>query len=310
MMLWGIFFVVVISLLALDLGVFNRQSANISLKKSLYGGGFYISIAILFGLWTAYTLGIEKMSLFYTGYLVEQSLSLDNLFVIALIFKYFKIPRQYQHRALFWGIMGVLVLRGIMISAGALLISKFAWLLYLFGVLLILMGLKMLLMKENKKEIKENFLLRFLKKHFLITAQLHANHFWIKAPHPVFSEKKVTWFTPLFVALILIETADIVFAVDSIPAIFAITTDPYIVYTSNIFAILGLRSIYFALEAVMERFVYLPQALSIILIFIGSKVFISYFLGLKEFPALLSLGITLGILAGGIGGSLWKTRKI
>lgn len=310
MTMWIIFFAIVVILLILDLGVLNRHAHVISIKSSLYSSLFYVSIAILFGLWVWHSLGIEKMSLYYTGYLVEQSLSLDNLFVMALIFKYFDIPRKFQHRVLFWGIIGVLVLRGIMIGLGAVLVSKFAWTLYIFGIFLFLMGLKMLFIQENKKEIQHNPILKFLRKHFRISHELHGQQFWIKAPHPKHPEKKATWITPLFVALILIESADVIFAVDSIPAIFAITTDPYIVYTSNIFAILGLRSIYFALDAVMARFVYLQQALAIILIFIGSKIFITHILGLKEFPPFLSLGITIGLLAGGIGFSLWKTRKV
>jgi len=309
MTLWLIFFSIVIILLVFDLSILNRHAHVISIKNSLYSSLFYVSIAILFGLWVWYSLGIEKMSLYYTGYLVEQSLSLDNLFVMALVFKYFNIPRKFQHRVLFWGIIGVLVLRGIMIGLGSLLVSKFAWTLYIFGIFLVLMGLKMLFIKENKKEIQHNPLLHFMRKHFRISHEIQGQQFRIKAPHPKHPDKKVTWITPLFVALILIESADIIFAVDSIPAIFAITTDPYIVYTSNIFAILGLRSIYFALDAVMARFVYLQQALAIILIFIGSKIFIIHLLGLKEFPPFLSLGITIGLLAGGIGFSLWKTRK-
>jgi len=309
MTLWIIFFAIVVILLILDLGVLNRKPHEISIKNSLYSSLFYVSIAILFGLWIWHSLDIDKMNLYYTGYLVEQSLSLDNLFVMALIFKYFDIPRKFQHRVLFWGIIGVLVLRGIMIGLGSALVSEFAWTLYIFGIFLLLMGLKMLFIRENKKNIQDNILLKFLRKHFRITPELHDNHFWIKAPHPKHPEKKITWITPLFVALILIESADLIFAVDSIPAIFAITTDPYIVYTSNIFAILGLRSIYFALDAIMARFVYLQQALAIILIFIGSKIFITHLLNLKEFPPILSLGITIGLLAGGIGFSLWKTRQ-
>jgi tellurite resistance protein TerC len=303
--LWIIFFSIVLILLVFDLGILNRRAHEISIRESLYSSAFYISIALLFGLWVGYSLSIEKMSLYYTGYLVEQSLSLDNLFVMALIFNYMDIPRQYQHRVLFWGIVGVLVLRGMMIGLGVALVSKFAWILYVFSLFLLLTGVKILFFNKNvntnKKAINQNPLLKFLRKHCRITSELHGNRFWI-------SEKKVIWITPLFVALILIEAADVIFAVDSIPAIFTITTDPYIVYTSNIFAILGLRSIYFTLDAVMHRFVYLQQALAMILIFIGSKIFITPLLGLKEFPPLLSLGVTITLLAGGIGFSWWKTR--
>lgn len=309
-MMWVIFFAIVLILLIIDLGVLNRHAHVISIKNSLYSSLFYITIAMIFGLWVWYSLGIEKIQLYYTGYLVEQSLSLDNLFVIALIFEYFDIPHQFQHRVLFWGIIGVLVLRGIMIGLGNVLVSEFSWTLYIFGIFLLLMGLRMLFTKENKKDIKDNFLLKFLHKHFRVSPELHDQQFWIKIPNPKCFEKKITWITPLFIALVLIESVDIIFAVDSIPAIFAITTDPYIIYTSNIFAILGLRSIYFALDAVIVRFIYLQQALAIILIFIGSKIFITHLLGLKGFPPLVSLGITIGLLVSGIVASLWKMQKV
>jgi tellurite resistance protein TerC len=309
LMQWSIFLGIILAILFLDLNVLNRKDEEITIKRSLLLSGFYICLALLFGLWVYYTSGFQKVSEYYTGYLVEESLSLDNLFVISLIFGYFHIPRKYQHRVLFWGIMGVIILRAIMIGLGAALVSTFEWTLYIFGILLLVMGVKMLFMKEKSSTaIPQNFILKFLRRHFRISQELHGHDFLTKAPDPKNPVKKVTFMTPLLVVLILIETADIIFAVDSIPAIFLITTDPYIVYTSNIFAILGLRSLYFALDAVLNKFIYLQQALALVLIFIGSKVFIAHLLGWEKFPPVLSLGITAGLLTGGIVLSLWRTK--
>ncbi len=307
--LWGIFLSIVIILMILDLGVFNKKDEIICLKKSLMLTGFYIAVALLFGVFVYLTLGPQKMTEYYTGYLVEKSLSLDNLFVMSVIFASLNVPKMYQHRVLFWGILGVIILRAILIGFGAVLVSSFSWMLYLFGGFLILMGFKMIFVKEkNEVEMTENFLMKFLRKHCRLSSDLHGHDFYYRAPTPKNASKKVIYFTPLFVALILIEGADIIFALDSIPAIFVITTDPFIVYTSNIFAILGLRSLYFALEAILQKFVYLKYALSFILIFIGSKVFVTDFMGWAKFPPSLSLGITAGALTLGILFSLWKTN--
>lgn len=206
---------------------------------------------------------------YYTGFMIEKSLSMDNVFVIALIFTFFAIPRQYQHRVLFWGILGVIVLRALMIRLGATLFSEFSWILYLFGAFLVLTGIKMWWMADHVPDIANNPLLKFLKKHVRVTEQIRGNAFWVTESDPV-TGKLVRTATPLLLALVMIEFVDLVFAVDSVPAIFAITTDPFIVYTSNIFAILGLRALYFALAAMIHRFKYLKYALALVLVSIGT----------------------------------------
>ncbi len=249
------------------------------------------------------TAGVEYL----TGFVIEKSLAIDNVFVIALIFGYFAIPPALQHRVLFWGILGVIALRAVMIGAGAVLVAQFGWVLYVFAAFLILTGLKMLFSGHGSSDLSENRLLGFVKRIFPVTDQLDGDRFVVRAFDP--KRGRLVWMmTPLCLALILVEAADLVFAVDSVPAIFAITTDPYIVYTSNIFAILGLRALYFALAAVLHRFSYLKQALAVLLVFIGSKVFVADLLGLEKFPANLSLGITFAILTAGIAWSVWKTR--
>jgi tellurite resistance protein TerC len=232
---------------------------------------------------------------------------MDNVFVIAMIFSFLAIPREYQHRVLFWGILGVIVLRAIMIGVGAALVTQFSWVLYLFAGFLVLTGVKMLVW-QKEKPLSENPLYRWARGHLKLTDTLHGQRFFVKQIDGK-TGKIETLMTPLFLALIMIEVADIIFAVDSVPAIFAITTDPYVVYTSNIFAILGLRALYFALAAVLHRFAYLKQALAVLLIFIGGKIFIADALGLAKFPAEWSLGVTFAILAAGILYSLWRTRR-
>jgi len=227
--------------------------------------------------------------------------------VIALIFSFFAVPRKYQHRVLFWGVLGVIVLRAIMIGLGATLVSNFSWVLYLFAAFLVITGIKMLLIGDKEPEIGNNPIVGFMRRRFNVTEEHHGQDFFVKKPHP--TTGKVVWFmTPLFMALVMVEIADVIFAVDSVPAIFAITTDPFIVYTSNVFAILGLRALYFALAAMIHRFRYLKPALAIVLIFIGSKIFVADLLGLEKFPASLSLGITFAIIASGVIWSLVKTR--
>ena len=231
---------------------------------------------------------------------------MDNVFVIAMIFSYFAIPRAYQHRVLFWGIVGVIVLRAIMIGLGAAIVAQASWVLYVFALFLVATGVKMLVFKDKPHDVGSNPALAWMRRRFDVTDRLHDEHFFVRQPN---ASGKMTWFmTPLFLALILIEFADVIFAVDSVPAIFAISTDPFVVYTSNIFAILGLRALYFALAAMVDRFQYLKLALAAVLIFIGSKIFLADLLGLEKFPPALSLGITFGLLGAGIGYSLWKTR--
>jgi tellurite resistance protein TerC len=242
---------------------------------------------------------------YYTGFMIEKSLSMDNVFVIALIFSFFAIPRQYQHRVLFWGILGVIVLRALMIALGATLVSQFSWVLYLFGAFLVVTGIKMWFIADHVPDIASNPLLKFLKRHLRVTDGLRGNAFFVREPDPA-TGRIERFATPLFLALMLVEFVDLIFAVDSVPAIFAITTDPFIVYTSNIFAILGLRALYFALAAMIHRFKYLKYALALVLVFIGSKIFLVGLIG--KIPAVISLSVTFGLIAGGVLVSLWKTR--
>jgi tellurite resistance protein TerC len=268
---------------------------------------FYVTLGLAFGGFVWWRLGAQSGLEYVTGFVVEKSLAMDNIFVIAMIFGYFAIPRELQHRVLFWGILGVIVLRAIMIGVGATLVSEFSWILYIFAVFLILTGVKMLVWGDVETDLSQNWVLRFLRKRFRVTDELHGERFFVRRPDPA-TGRVVRWMTPLMLTLLLIEIADVIFAVDSVPAIFAITTDPFIVYTSNIFAILGLRALYFALAAIMHRFAYLKQALAILLVFIGSKIFVADLLGLEKFPAAWSLGITFAILATGVFWSLWRTR--
>jgi tellurite resistance protein TerC len=305
--MWLAFLTIVIALLALDLGVLHRKSEEISLRESLVMSAIYIALGLGFGIWVWLQLGGEAGTQYLTAFTVEKALAMDNVFVIAMIFAYFAVPRAYQHRVLFWGIVGVIVLRAIMIGLGAALVTQAGWVLYVFALFLILTGIKMLAFDSKAQDIGANPLLVFVRRRFNVTDTLRGERFFVREAD---STGKVVWFmTPLFLALITIEFADVVFAVDSVPAIFAITTDPFIVYTSNIFAILGLRALYFALAAMVDRFHYLKYALAAVLIFIGSKIFLADLLGLEKFPPAISLGITFGLIGAGIVWSLWKTRR-
>lgn len=305
---WLAFLVFIVLLLIFDLGVLHRKSHEIDVRESLALSAFYITIGLAFSLWIWLHLGQRPALDYLTGFVVEKSLALDNIFVIATIFAYFGIPRIYQHRVLVYGILGVILLRGLMIGAGAAVIARFEWVLLLFAAFLIWTGVKMLRAGDIEYDVAANPILRFVRRRCRVTDDLHGERFFVRLP--VSSAGRTAVFaTPLFLALVMVEFADVIFAVDSIPAIFAITTDPYIVYTSNIFAILGLRALYFALSAMMHRFVYLKTALSLVLIFIGGKVFAAELLGMEKIPPALSLGMTVAILAGGVGLSLWKTRK-
>ena len=305
--MWVGIFTFVLILLVLDLGVLNRKAKVIEARQSLMLAGMYMCIGLGFGAFVWWQLGPRSGMEYLTGYIVEWSLAMDNLFVIAMIFTYLHIPREYQHRVLFWGIIGVIVLRGIMIGLGATLVTQFSWVLYIFAAFLIFTGVKMLTAADKEEDIGENPLLKFLRKRMRVTEGVRGNKFFVREMDPK-TGKVVLFATPLFLALCLVEVADIVFAVDSVPAIFAITTDVYIVYTSNIFAILGLRALFFALAAMMHRFAYLKQALAILLMFIGSKIFLADLLGLEKFPAEISLSVTFLILGAGIAWSLFKTR--
>ena len=307
--MWLAFLGLIVALLALDLGVFHRGNREIGVRESLLLSGFYITLGLAFGGFVWLTIGPAAGLEYVTGFVVEKSLAMDNIFVIAMIFGFFAIPRELQHRVLFWGILGVIVLRAIMIGFGAALVSEFGWVLYLFAAFLVLTGIRMLMMADHEPDLGNNPMLRFVRRHMRVTEGLEGDRFFVKRPEPD-SGKLVRYATPLFLALVMIEIADVIFAVDSVPAIFAITTDAYIVYTSNIFAILGLRALYFALAAVIHRFAYLKQALAVLLIFIGGKVFVADLLGLGKVPPAFSLGVTFAILGAGIAWSMWKTRKL
>jgi tellurite resistance protein TerC len=302
---WLAFIGIVLALLAFDLGVLHRDDKVIGVRESLLLSAGYISAALIFGAWVWWYLGAQSGMDYYTGYLIEKSLSMDNVFVIALVFSYFAIPRQYQHRVLFWGILGVIVLRAIMIGLGAALVSQFSWVLYLFGAFLIFTGIKMWIIADHAPDIAHNPLLKFLQRHLRVTDGLRGNAFWVREVDPATGNLE-RFATPLLLALLLVEFVDLVFAVDSVPAIFAITTDPFIVYTSNIFAILGLRALYFALAAMIHRFKYLKYALALVLVFIGGKIFLVGITG--KIPAWISLTVTFSLIAGGVLVSLWKTR--
>jgi tellurite resistance protein TerC len=303
--LWLAFIAIVVGLLAFDLGLLHRDDRAIGVGESLALSAGYIAVALLFGAWVSWYLGPQSGLEYYTGFLIEKSLSMDNVFVIALIFSYFAIPQQYQYRVLFWGILGVIVLRALMIGLGATLVSEFAWLLYVFGVFLVLTGIKMWVMADHQPDIARNPLLRFLRRHLNVTDRIEGNAFFVRRTDPA-TGRVLRHATPLFLELCLVEFVDLIFAVDSVPAIFAITTDPFIVYTSNIFAILGLRALYFALAALLHRFKYLKYALALVLVFIGAKIFLVGIVG--KIPASVSLSVTAALIAGGIVVSLWKTR--
>ncbi len=305
---WLAFLGIVAALTVFDLGILHKEDKEMGVAESLKLSAFYISVALLFGLWVWYAKGADLGMKYYTGFFIEKALSIDNVFVISMIFTYFAIPPKYQYRALLWGILAVIVLRGIMIALGAALVQEFYWTLYIFAVFLIFTGVRMLMTGEQEMDVANNPVVRFMNKHFRVTKQLHGEKFVVKVPDEK-TGKLVRAMTPLLLALIVINIADLIFAVDSVPAIFAITTDTFIVYTSNIMAILGLRALYFALAAMVHRFHYLKYALALVLVFIGSKIFVADFiLGGDKFPPVLSLGVTMGLIAGGVIWSLVKTR--
>ena len=293
---WIVFLSIVVLLLAFDLGVLNRDDHEIGVAESLWLSAGYFAAAGLFGVGVGWAFGPAPAIEYFTGFLIEKSLSLDNIFVISLIFGYFAIPRRYQHRVLFWGILGVIVLRGVMIAAGAALLHEFEWILYVFGGFLVLTGIKMMFASDEPPDIANNPVLRFLRRHLRVTDRIEEHAFFVRMPDE--TGRLARHATPLFLALVLVELADLVFAVDSVPAIFAITQDPFIVFTSNIFAILGLRALYFALAAMIHRFHHLKYALAAVLVFIGGKIFYAMIVA-KPDPA-ISLGVTAALLAAGI----------
>jgi tellurite resistance protein TerC len=306
---WLAFAGLVLALTAFDLGILHKEDRDMGIGESLKLTAFYIAIALAFGAWVWIEKGADLGMKYYTGFFIEKALSIDNVFVISLIFTFFAIPSKYQYRALLWGILAVIVLRGAMIAAGAALVNEAYWVLYIFAAFLIYTGIRMFWASDHVPDISMNPAVRWISTHMRVTKQLYDQHFFVKVADEKCG-KLVTAATPLFLALVVINLADLVFAVDSVPAIFAITTDTFIVYTSNIMAILGLRALYFALSAMIHRFHYLKYALASVLVFIGSKIFVADFvLGGDKFPPVLSLGVTFGLIAAGVLYSLWKTRR-
>jgi tellurite resistance protein TerC len=298
-LLWGGFNLLVIVLLAIDLGIFHRKDHAISVKEGLVWSAIWIAVALVFNLLVYFWKGPEVALQFMTGYLIERALSIDNIFVFLVIFAYFKVAAQYQYRVLFWGILGALILRGFFIAVGTLLIVKFHWILLVFGIFLIITAIKLAFGKDKEMEPEKNPLLKIVRRFLPITANYEGNRFFLK-------RNKRLWGTPLFVVLIAVETTDLVFAMDSIPAIFAITVDPFIVYTSNVFAILGLRALYFAVAGLMQVFYYLKYALSAILAFVGVKMLIADF---YKIPSAMALIIIAAMLLTAILASILFPRK-
>ena len=311
--MWIAFLAVIVALLAFDLGVWHKEDKELGVAESLWLSAFYLAIATAFGgyIWWAYETGrlvtedgTHAGITYFTGFFIEKALSIDNVFVISLIFGFFAIPRQYQYRALVWGILAVIVMRGLMIAIGAALVQQYSWVLYLFGAFLVATGIKMLIVPESDPDVSKNPVVRFLNKRLRVTDRLHGQKFVVRQPDPA-TGKMATFATPLLLALIVINIADLIFAVDSVPAIFAITTDPFIVFSSNAFAILGLRSLYFLLAGMLHRFKYLKLGLAALLAFAGVKILLS---GVFKMPVIVSLTVILAILTVSIVASLLATR--
>ncbi|MFE1599954.1 TerC family protein [Methylobacterium sp. ID0610] len=308
--MWLLFHAVIILLLAFDLGLLHRDSSReIGVKESLLLTAFYLTLGLIFGGWIWWYLGPQAGQEYLAGLVVEKSLSMDNVFVIAMIFGFLGIPRVAQHRVLLWGILAAVLLRGLMIGLGAALVHQAEWVLTFFAAFLIYAGVKMLLPggEEDDEGATAGRFADLMRRRFRVTPGLHGQRFLVRLPDPK-TGRMVSWFTPLALALVLVNGADVIFAVDSVPAIFAITTDTYVVYTSNIFAILGLRALYFALAAMVDRFAYLKTALAAILIFIGTKIVVADTFEWIDIKPWVSLVVTVVLLAGGVVYSLWRTR--
>ena len=307
--LWIGFNLFVLAMLGLDLGVFHRKSHAVSGKEALIWSLVWILLSLVFNaviyfFWDQMMPGSsysnrEAALTFFTGYLIEKSLSVDNIFVFILIFSFFAVPAKYQHRVLFWGILGALIMRGTLIAVGAALLKEFEWIIYLFGAFLIFTGIRMALHREEEIHPDQNPVVKFFRKFIPVTENFEKDKFFIRRAGRLLA-------TPLFLTLLIIESTDLFFAVDSIPAIFAVTREPFLVYASNVFAILGLRALYFLLANVMDKFQYLKLGLSAVLTFIGGKMVIT---DLYHIPVGLSLGIVASILAVSILASLWKARR-
>jgi tellurite resistance protein TerC len=298
LLFWILFNLFVLALLAIDLGVLNRRSHRLGFREALAWSGVWIALAFAFALLVFFWRGHATALEFVTGYVVELSLSVDNLFVFLVIFRYFRVPGEHQHKVLFWGILGALVMRGVFILAGVTLIQRFHWITYLFGAMLVYSGLKLLQQEETEIHPEKNPVLRLFRRMVPVTDDYVGGSFFVRSPG--------LYATPLFIVLLVVETSDIFFAVDSIPAVLAITLNAFIVYTSNVFAILGLRSMYFALAEMMDLFHYLHYGLSVVLIFVGAKMLASHYV---EIPTAWALGIVLLVLAASIAASLLHPRK-
>ena len=316
--LWVGFNLFVVAMLALDLGVFHREAHEVSVKEAAVWSVVWISLSLVFNLllylfWerlmpgSAYSGGEAGLA-FLTGYLIEKALSVDNIFVFVLIFSYFAVPAKYQHRVLFWGIIGALLMRAAMIFAGAALIKEFHWIIWIFGAFLIFTGIRMATSKEEKLEPDKNPLIRLFKRFMPVSEQYDGQKFFTR-------KNGILMATPLFLVLLMVETTDLIFAVDSIPAIFAVTQDPFIIYTSNVFAILGLRSLYFVLAGVMHKFHYLKLGLSVVLVFVGIKMLLpdasNMLLGVSyKIPTAISLGVVGGVIAIAVIASLVRANRL
>lgn len=300
--MWLGFNLFVLVLLALDLGLLHRGGKEVGIREALLLSLGYFVLALMFGAGVHHFLGKSAGVEFFTGYLIEKSLSVDNIFVFVLIFSHFAVPRQYQHRVLFWGILGALVMRATLILVGASIIESFHWVIYVFGAFLLLTGAKMLITVNQEPDLENNRLNRLIRRHFRVTESFEGSKFFTR-------RDGVLYLTPLMVVLILVEVTDVVFALDSIPAIFAITTDPFIVYTSNVFAILGLRALYFALVGIIHRFHYLKYGLSLVLMLVGGKMIVNAAFG-KVIPTEAALLLTATLIGGSMIVSMVKTRGL
>ena len=295
----------VLAVLAIDLGVFNRKAHAPSVKEAAAWSSVWISLSLGFAGVVYMQMGSQAALEFVTGYLIEYSLSIDNIFVILLIFSYFRIPDKYQHRVLFWGILGALVMRGGMIAAGAFLIARFHWIIYVFGAFLVFTGIRMAMHDEGDIEPEANPILKLVRRMLPVTHDYRGQKFFVKEP-PMPGMPATLMATPLFVVLVLVETTDLIFAVDSIPAIFAVTRDPFLVYTSNVCAILGLRSLYFLLAGFIHKFHYLKLGLAVVLTFVGVKMLLG---AVYHIPIQISLLVIAGVLVSAVVGSILFPKK-
>jgi tellurite resistance protein TerC len=302
--LWVGFNVFVLAMLAVDLGVFHRQAHVVSIREAAGWSAVWVALSLVFNYGVYHFMGREAGLEFLAGYLIEKALSVDNIFVFVLVFSYFRVPARYQHRVLFWGILGALLMRGAMIGAGAALIERFHWILYLFGAFLVFTGIRMAFQEEHDIEPESNPVVRLVRRFFPVTAVYHGQKFFVREPVGG-AVRRVA--TPLFVVLVFVETTDLVFALDSIPAVFAVTQNAFLVYTSNVFAILGLRALYFLLAGVIHKFHYLKLGLSVVLVFVGAKMLLE---DLYPVPIGISLGVIAAVLTASVVASLVFPKRV